>query len=587
VIAGCCPAIPLYFLVMWMAQLRRDLLYVCMSAAIVWELSLVDAVKYLAVIYVSGVILKMAELIFGRMRPVATCAIHATVLVLISLAGDNLWSNAARSYLISILEGVFVLSAAMVLHPLMGRFLYEREKTGGEYTVGQSRIQNYAQSFQELSRSFMEMETMRSVFSPEEIGRMQQEVVSCVCSDCASLEYCTNRRENTVYQMLYRMFHNMEYRREDAAHPQTGLEECCEKPNELAKEATRVFERAKLNIAWYNRLLENREIIAEQLGAMADVMEMCAKDSVDVTAQESGRAADVRRTFAEYGLSISHPVIIRRANGKYALSGMVSSVSAAGVPLKQCVKAATKGMGTAMIYPDESQKMITREEEELIFEEEPDYHMLYGVARATKDGEGISGDNFTILMPRIGQMVMALSDGMGSGRMADDESAAVMEMLEKFLEAGFTQESALRMMSASMLLQEDRERFSTVDMISTDLYSGRAELYKIGAAPTFLLRDHKVTVLSGCGVDEKIPGRMELARDGVRLKDGDYLIMVSDGVLDHLPVASAEQYLSEKLSRMDSVQPTKMARGILDAAIEKTGGRIPDDMTVLVSGIWE
>jgi stage II sporulation protein E len=63
--------------------------------------------------------------------------------------------------------------------------------------------------------------------------------------------------------------------------------------------------------------------------------------------------------------------------------------------------------------------------------------------------------------------------------------------------------------------------------------------------------------------------------------------MVSDGVLDHLPVASAEQYLSEKLSRMDSVQPTKMARGILDAAIEKTGGRIPDDMTVLVSGIWE
>jgi stage II sporulation protein E len=572
---------------MWMAQLRRDLLYVCMTAAIVWELPLVDAVRYLAVIYVSGVILKMMELIFSRIRPAAISGIHATVLVLINLAGDNLGMNGTRSYLISILEGLFVLSAAMVMHPLVARLLYEREKTGGEYTAGQSRIQNYARSFQELSRSFMEMETMRSVFSPEEIGRMQQEVVSCVCSGCASLEYCTNRRENTVYQMLYRMFHNMEYRKEDAGHQAYGIGECCEKPNELAEEALRVFERAKLNIAWYNRLLENREIIAEQLGAMADVMEMCAKDSVDVTQKEARRAADVRRIFSEYGLSISNPVIIRRANGKYALSGMVSSTSLAGVPLKQCVKAATKGMGTAMICPQEMQKTITREEEELIFEEEPDYHMLYGVARATKDGEGISGDNFTILTPRTGQMVMALSDGMGSGRLADDESAAVMEMLEKFLEAGFTQESALRMMSASMLLNEDRERFSTVDMISTDLYSGRSELYKIGAAPTFLLRDHTVTVLEGCGVDEKIPGRMELARDSVRLKDGDYLIMVSDGVTDYLPVASAEQYLSGKISQIDSVQPSRMAREILDIAIEKTGGRIPDDMTVLVSGIWE
>ena len=42
----------------------------------------------------------------------------------------------------------------------------------------------------------------------------------------------------------------------------------------------------KVNAAWYNRLLSNREMIAQQLDAMAFIMEDCAKDYEDLTLQE-------------------------------------------------------------------------------------------------------------------------------------------------------------------------------------------------------------------------------------------------------------------------------------------------------------
>ena len=52
---------------------------------------------------------------------------------------------------------------------------------------------------------------------------------------------------------------------------------------EMTAEALRIFEKASLNMAWYNRLVENREVIAEQLDAMAYIMEDCAKKQKNIT----------------------------------------------------------------------------------------------------------------------------------------------------------------------------------------------------------------------------------------------------------------------------------------------------------------
>ena len=55
-----------------------------------------------------------------------------------------------------------------------------------------------------------------------------------------------------------------------------------------------MFERVSLNHAWYNRLLENRQVIAEQLDAMAYIMQDCAREERVLDTQERRAISEIR-----------------------------------------------------------------------------------------------------------------------------------------------------------------------------------------------------------------------------------------------------------------------------------------------------
>ena len=80
--------------------------------------------------------------------------------------------------------------------------------------------------------------------------------------------------------------------------------------------------------------------------------------------------------------------------------------------------------------------------------------------------------------------------------------------------------------------------------------------------------------------------KIEAAPIKRQLQDGDYLIMVSDGVTDAF---GGEDYstMSSFLAGIAEQNPGEIAEKLLRAAICAGGGRIADDMTVAVIGIWE
>lgn len=70
------------------------------------------------------------------------------------------------------------------------------------------------------------------------------------------------------------------------------------------------------------------------------------------------------------------------------------------------------------------------------------------------------------------------------------------------------------------------------------------------------------------------------------LKDGDYLVMVSDGVVDAFGEENYER-MKLFLSCLKEQNPGEIAEKLLRAAICAGEGRIQDDMTVGVIGIWQ
>ena len=77
-----------------------------------------------------------------------------------------------------------------------------------------------------------------------------------------------------------------------------------------------VFEKAHLNMAWYNRLQENRDVIAQQLNAMAYIMEDCAREEQEVTAREGKITATIRYAWKERGVIIEELRILETSAGK-------------------------------------------------------------------------------------------------------------------------------------------------------------------------------------------------------------------------------------------------------------------------------
>lgn len=72
-----------------------------------------------------------------------------------------------------------------------------------------------------------------------------------------------------------------------------------------------------------------------------------------------------------------------------------------------------------------------------------------------------------------------------------------------------------------------------------------------------------------------------------KLSDGDFVIMVTDGVLDALPVGEQDLLLETIIQGSTITNPKEMAHHVLEQVLAWTGREPADDMTVLAVGIWE
>ena len=225
--------------------------------------------------------------------------------------------------------------------------------------------------------------------------------------------------------------------------------------------------------------------------------------------------------------------------------------------------------------------------ETFYYVEEARFHVLTGVAKATKETERISGDNYAFFEANMGNLTVVLSDGMGSGEKANNDSTMVVELMQKFLEAGFQMETAIQMINSALLAGGENSNMSTLDLCSMDLYSGECHFVKVGSASSYIKRQHLVDRISSGNLPMGVFKKPDLEAVGRTLMDGDYIVMISDGVLDALSQGIGEDMLSELIGNTNLENPGEMANAILNFCIHQSRGKIRDDMTVLVIGIWK
>lgn len=589
--AGCYPLIPAYYAAGYLEGGARTLLTVMMFAGMAVMLPITDMVKYLMAMLVTMLVIRLAEWANKGCFTWVGAAAAGVSTTIISIFGGLMNLRTRTPTAISILEGVFVVTAAMVLgrclHTMMEWRLLRQKKEDIQVQGGRKeRLLNYAQSFQGLSAVFNKMNTGHMEFSPEEMGRIQNEITGKLCAACDSCALCWESPASPMYEYLSGLIDSIRHAGRADEKVQERLSEYCPYSSAMVEEAVAVFERARLNMAWYNRLIENREVIAEQLDAMAYIMEDCARENKEVTRERRKELSELAYRAKERGLRMHEMKVFEKPDGRLQLVLLVSAKNGC-VPVRELTRAVEQSMERLMMPRRDIKAIIGKEEAQLIYEEDTAYQSIQGVARLVKDGAAISGDNFSFLERDNGQVVLSLSDGMGSGSRACKESETVIELIEKFLEAGFGVETAIRMMNSAMVIRGEDDLFSTVDLSVVDLYSGTCEIYKIGASATFIKHKKEVECLLSTNLPVGVYHKLEIEHMTKQLGHGDFLVMVTDGVLEYLHVQNPEETMQEIIQSIDTNNPGTLAKKILERVLLYTGGRAEDDMTVLVTGLWE
>ena len=445
------------------------------------------------------------------------------------------------------------------------------------------RLNEMARSLGELARACNDrMEEERGLTRADALAAMQT-AAAVVCGQCSRCNlYCDADKEDSYY--LYYLLRSFEQkgRVEYEDMPRLFLEACRNKEEYLAQ-LNRNLGRATMNLEWKNRFLESRDTVMVQFRELAVMLEEFAGQmsrAADITDQKENA---VRRLFRLHQIAVDNMLLLEHEKcyreayvTMHALGGRCMTAKDAATLFGQAVG------GRGWYAPPDTRALITKQPGVVRFLEPGAYRMMYGVARMSKNGTGISGDNYTYSGSLPGQVIMSLSDGMGSGAAADQESRKAIELLQQLLETGF---SALKMVNTILMLTGTEQHPATLDLCCVDLCSGVLEAMKMGAVATFVLSNGQAEILDAGNLPAGVLSQAEPALLSRKLWDNDQIIMITDGVLDACPGLDKEQSLKEYLESMPVKTPQDMAERILRFACQNGG--MQDDMTVLAAGIWK
>ena len=485
---------------------------------------------------------------------------------------------------------VLIVSLLWVMWDVVKLILGERyreEQMMEACEPGRERMGRYAESFVQLADTFRSMPDRKECFSDEDVSEIFEEVRRKVCSFCPGWEYCWEKNCAGTYREAYELLHIIEEQGDADGGENSSFMEICSCGTSFLQALRESFRIARVNLMWSNRLLENRRAVAEQLYETAAIMESAADLTYEVRPVDAGLEKQMYVRLRMHGIILREMWDTKRDGDRLELfltmrtarkGRCVSTREIAGVVSDVCSR--------RMLPDRDSRTIINREYSTVLFYAEPDFMMLNGVAKVTKDGELVSGDNFSMFRRENGQMIMSLSDGMGSGADACRESETVIELLEQFLHAGFRKETAVHMIHSTMMLQNNNRMFSTVDLCMVDLYTAECELLKIGASTTFFKKKEWVEAVSSTSLPMGFLQTLDYESARKKLDPGDFVIMVSDGVLDALPHQQAEEILKDIIWQSDTDNAQEMAKAILSRVLLYQKCKAKDDMTVLVGGLW-
>ncbi|RYL88194.1 stage II sporulation protein E [Sporolactobacillus sp. THM7-4] len=446
-----------------------------------------------------------------------------------------------------------------------------------------SRVEQFSSLFQTLSNSFSppsrEKETL-------EEDLFLSKVTAKTCQTCFKKKHCWIKNFDQTHRLMLQIREETREGRKLENHAlRREWKEHCKKAEKtieaISSEQIYAEEKARMK----RKVEESRKLVADQLRGVSQVMGDFATEMRRERGLHDRQEEIILAKLNGMGLQVENVEIYNLESGAIDIEVTLPS-DHYGVCEKVIAPLLSDILGETIQVERKQTVDLPGSPSQAVFTSAKTFEIETGAATAALGGGLVSGDNYSLFDIGSGKYALAISDGMGNGERANMESKDTLQLLSKVLKSGIHETLAIKSINSILSLRSTEEIFATLDLALIDLQNGKSRFLKIGSNPSFIKRGNRVKMLDAGNLPIGMIENFEVEVMTEQLKSGDLLIMMSDGIFDApKQVENKEAWMKRKIKELQTDDPQAVADLLLEEVIRMGGGRIEDDMTVIVARI--
>lgn len=450
-----------------------------------------------------------------------------------------------------------------------------------------NRLRNMYKTYSDLANTFDRIREKEKILDQKDIASVVDMIHNDECKNCGMRRRCWDMKFNYTYTMMYKILEQLEESGEvHIDNISNEFRKECIKPEAIVKTSNYYYKMFALDYRWNQKFSENRRLVANQIRYISKSIESMAnelnRDVIFDLEMEKNILVELDRN----DIKVDKLNYVSRDEDDFEIIIERETCKDANLCDKKIVKIVSEVVGEKLI----SQKMGCNSlgnNCKVRISKYQEYKAITEVSSMSKDGYILCGDNYTYMEISEGKYMMAISDGMGKGRKAYEESSVTIDILEKMMDSKIDEEIVIDTINNILMLKSSDEMFSTLDLGIIDLKKGILSTIKMGACSTYIKKSTgEIELISTASLPVGILSDVNIERDSRKIKEGDYIIMVSDGIID----AGKNKNLGDNwiiyfLKNLKTTNPKEISKEILNRALDIQENSVEDDMTVLVTKV--
>lgn len=454
--------------------------------------------------------------------------------------------------------------------------------------VTAKRVKQFSSVFDALAKSFTvkEYDAADSMEERRDTDQFLSQVTERTCQSCFMKDRCWQKEFDKTYSLMEEIKEDLAEGNPPNRRVMRAFENHCVKSKpvvEVMKEEMTYF---TANRRLRRQVQESKRLVADQLFGVSEVMDDFANEILKEQEHHEIQEKQIMEALNSLGIELEKLDIYQLDKGNVDIEMTLSIYDYHGEGEKLIAPVLSDILGEMIIVKEEEISPFPNGYSFLAFGSAKEFTVETGAANAAKGGGFISGDSYRTMELGEGKYAMAISDGMGNGKRAREESEETLRLLQQILQIGIPEKVAIKSINSILALRTTDEMFATLDLAVIDLNHAMVKFLKVSAAPSFVKRGNEVIKIEAGNLPMGIIEDVDVDIVSDQLISGDILVIISDGIFEGpRHVENTELWVKRKLKEMTTENPQEIADLLLEEVIRTKSGEIDDDMTVLVAKV--